>query len=120
MLVFAERLRAARRAKRVSQAVLAGKIGVSRATLQRWEKADRAEPPSAMDVNRIADVLNVNILYLLGVRAEPARGLYLENHEAALLRDYRALDAAAQQAVREMLADLLQTEQIRKSAQLCG
>lgn len=67
--MFAERLRFLRKKKKLSQVVLAERLGVANGTVAMWELGKR-EPDMKM-CSRIADFFGVSIDYLVGRTDEP-------------------------------------------------
>jgi repressor LexA len=67
-----ERLRQAREAKEMDQAVLAEKAGVVTRTLQRWEKGEQV--PDGIAITRLARVTNVQPTWLLTGEGEMYAG----------------------------------------------
>ncbi len=82
------RIRAARQARGMTQAALAGAVGVTRSAVAQWE-TERAGQVRA-NLTRIASVLGVSVQFLLeGTTGNTSEGP--ENAtELALLRLYRA------------------------------
>lgn len=64
MKIFAERLYELRTEKKISQAGLAKKLGVSPSVVCYWE-TDRSEP-TAPNLVKISDFFGVSVDYLLG------------------------------------------------------
>lgn len=62
--VFAERLRIARKERGLSQQALGEKIGVSKATISKYENC--INPPKIVHAKSLADVLNISFNYLIG------------------------------------------------------
>ena len=60
-----QRLRSARKLKGLFIADVAAQAGISADTLRNWE-TDRYQPHNPGDLKRLADVLDVNIEYLMG------------------------------------------------------
>ncbi len=70
IMTLGERLKNAREAKEWTQAELGKKLGVSDATINRYEKEQRRPDPEML--RRLADILDVSIDYLTG-RVDSAR-----------------------------------------------
>lgn len=64
-MTFAERLKQARKAKKVSQNELAGWLGVTQQAVGKWESGKASPDPAA--VARIAEFLSTTSDYLLGL-----------------------------------------------------
>lgn len=64
MLKFSERLKELRRAKRLSQQEFSKYIGVSKSSINMYERGERE--PSLDTIEAIADFFNVDLDYLLG------------------------------------------------------
>ena len=58
------KIKTLRRQHKLNQEVFAERIGVSRATLSRWERSEAV--PDSEQIARIADALEVSVRYLLG------------------------------------------------------
>lgn len=68
--MFAKRLKEARKRKNLLQKELASLLGVSRTTVTSWENGTRV--PEFETLQRIADVLEVSVDYLLGRSDNPS------------------------------------------------
>lgn len=71
MLVFAERLKAARIRRGLTQEELAAAVSVSRPTIAGYEAASKLRQPDFEVVCNIAEALMVSVDYLLGLTDEP-------------------------------------------------
>lgn len=90
-LTFAERLREALDEKRLTQADLAQRIGVTRSVVHGWVHGRFV--PKTEKLNRIAVFLNVSEAWLLGVPgAEKGRVEVITPELAELIRIYKLLD----------------------------
>ena len=67
--IFAERLRAARELRKMSQGDLAAKSGLQPSAISHFETGGRS--PSFENLKRLADALNVTTDYLLGRSENP-------------------------------------------------
>lgn len=89
---FGDRLTAAREALGLSQADLAGRIGVKLKTLQAWE--DDFSEPRANKLSILAGVLNVSLVWLLNGEGEglgAPEDYDLPEEVSALLTEMRQL-----------------------------
>ena len=85
---FAERLKSARKERKVSQDTLASEIGVSRRVISDWENANAAPPLDRLEP--LAQVLRKPISYFLTQPMERT-GYYLEDLSQLVLAYDRAL-----------------------------
>ena len=69
MKIFAERLLALRKARKVSQTDVAKEVGISFHSYRRYETDERE--PNAQTIVALADFFNVSTDYLLGRKDEP-------------------------------------------------
>ncbi|RJO62802.1 MAG: helix-turn-helix domain-containing protein [Dehalococcoidia bacterium] len=69
-IIFGERLKSARQKKGYMLKELSAKVGISHATLSRYEAGKYN--PDVKILNRLADSLNVSIDYLFGRTDDPA------------------------------------------------
>ena len=107
---FAERLRAQREMKGLSQAELAKRSGLQPSAVSHFETGRRA--PSFDNLRRLADALSVTIDYLLNRAEEPCgAGPVAEK----LFRDFAQLSADDQESLSKM-AELL-ADKNRKRAE---
>ena len=67
--LLGERISNARQAKNLTVEQLASRLGIKVSTLKNWE-ADRSAP-SASKINRLAGILNVPLLWLIGGSDKP-------------------------------------------------
>ena len=90
---FGDRLAGAREAAGLSQAALAGKLGVKRTTVEAWEH-DLKEP-RANRLSMLAGVLGVSMSWLLTGTGDgpeqPVDGAELDQDVADLLADIRTV-----------------------------
>lgn len=99
--IFSERLRAARKSKRLSQTDLAKKADLLPSAVSHFENGRRS--PSFNNLRKLADALGVTVDYLLGRAQEPkSQGLVAEQ----LFRDFERMSPADQEALAKM-AELL-------------
>lgn len=96
--VIGAAIASARRGRKLSQERLAHLVGVSRGTIQNWERGTHT--PGVDDVWRIADALDVTVDELIGRRAatgeEGGRGFL----------DLRVAGKPVQEVLEELLAEL--------------
>lgn len=110
--VFASRLTAARKRRRMTQDKLAELLSCSRASVQRWERG--LDVPSALTMLRIADTLHVSMNWLLGINATPERAVFPSHDERHLLDLYRELPEEWRPRLLETAKDLLKASQPRQ------
>ena len=84
------RIRAARLARGMTQAVLAEAVGVTRSAVAQWETGRAGQVTG--NLSRIAGVLGVNVEYLMFGNSKHAPAVAGQGDELALLRLYRACD----------------------------
>jgi transcriptional regulator with XRE-family HTH domain len=84
------RIRATRRERGLTQDELADRVGVSRSAVAQWETGRTGQVTG--NLSRIADVLEVNVEYLLYGEDKHAAGEARQGDELALLRLYRECD----------------------------
>src|ERR1700722_7040670 len=82
-----ERIRSARRERGLTQDDLADQVGVSRSAVAQWETGRTGQITG--NLSRIADVLEVNVEYLMYGNDKRAAGEVRQGDELALLRLYR-------------------------------
>ena len=121
------RLRELRKHSNYSQQDLADMIGVTKQTISQYERGVRE--PDFDNLLALCDVFNVSADYLLGkvdvtLRLLTSEGLKklsaadsLTSAESAILIDYRLLNAAGQQEVRNHLNYVLSQERFRKDTE---
>lgn len=121
------RLRELRKQSNYSQQDLADMIGVTKQTISQYERGVRE--PDFDNLLALCDVFNVSADYLLGkvdvtLRLLTSEGLKklsaadsLTSAESAILIDYRLLNAAGQQEVRNHLNYVLSQERFRKDTE---
>ncbi|MEH6462264.1 helix-turn-helix domain-containing protein [Chitinimonas sp. JJ19] len=112
MVAFAERLKALREARKLTQARLAELIGVNPRAYNRWERGNFV--PQLDTLIKIADVLNVTLDELTG-RAEVAHAPTVHNPKLyALLEEVDALPDAEQQALIILMDSLVKRAKINR------
>lgn len=84
------RIRAARRERGMTQDELSERVGVSRSAVAQWETGRAGQVTG--NLSRIADVLEVNVEYLMYGDDKRAVGDVRQGDELALLRLYRECD----------------------------
>ena len=93
LVIFTNRVQEMRKDNGLSQAQLAGLMGVSEEAVQSWESlSNYREPSSLADLIKLAGVLNVSTDYLLGITDE---------HNSSL-RDVAKTVGISQTAVRKL------------------
>ena len=84
------RIRASREDQGWTQDQLAAAVGVSRSAVAQWETGRTGQITG--NLSRIADVLEVNVEYLMYGNDKRAAGEVRQGDELALLRLYRECD----------------------------
>ncbi len=95
--VFAERLEAARKAKKLSQEELGKAVGLSRYPVMDWE-AHRKTPDIQM-ASRLAECLEVSLFYLLGETDDPTFSCFDGNF---FDRVYKSVDETSPQKMHNI------------------
>lgn len=111
MVIFGDRLKLLRNRKGLSQSEFAKQIGVSKSSVNMYERGDRE--PNFETLEAIADYFNVDLDYLMGksdvenrarfILGGPKGALELAPDESDLLHKYRRLDDAAKGRIRHMV-----------------
>ena len=111
MVIFGDRLKSLRNRKGLSQSEFAKQIGVSKSSVNMYERGDRE--PNFETLEAIADYFNVDLDYLMGKSEIENRARFvlggskavpdLTPDESDLLHKYRRLDDAAKGRIRNML-----------------
>lgn len=111
MVIFGDRLKLLRNRKGLSQSEFAKQIGVSKSSVNMYERGDRE--PNFETLEAIADYFNVDLDYLMGKSEIENRARFvpgvtnavstLTPDEADLLCKYRALDESGRGRVRNVL-----------------
>jgi transcriptional regulator with XRE-family HTH domain len=108
---FGEKLQKIRKRHRLSQEVLAERIGVTSNHLSRLERS--RFQPSAEILKRLAQVLNVSTDYLLSEGDEPTTEVRIENQPLAeRMKLLNTLDESEQQVVITLIDALLTKKKI--------
>jgi transcriptional regulator with XRE-family HTH domain len=99
-----ERLKQCRLALGYSAEVVAEKLGISPATMYRYENGDIEKMPARL-LDPLAHILNTTPAFLMGWSSEgaPAAPVILSDEDARLLHAFHAADPAIQSAVRKLL-----------------
>ena len=123
---FAIRLKELRTEAGLKQAELGKKIGVQRATINRWENG--SNPPSDENLLLLAQLFNTSTLYLRGDIDdrdmvltddwEEAKELVREADEELLLGVYRLLSPEMKRFVQSMARNALYTEREKEKKQM--
>jgi len=112
MAAFAERLKALREARKLTQARLAELIGVNPRAYNRWERGNFV--PQLDTLIKIADALNVSLDELTG-RSPTAQEPAVHNPKLhALLKDVDRLPDEDQQALVILMDSLVKRSQMSK------
>ena len=111
MVIFGDRLKSLRNRKGLSQAEFAKQIGVSKSSVNMYERGDRE--PNFETLEAIADYFNVDLDYLMGkseienrarsILSISTPATHLSADESDLLHKYRRLDDAAKGRIRHMV-----------------
>lgn len=97
MEIFSQRLRKARKTKKLSQTELAENAGFQPSAISHFETGKRS--PSFANLKKLADALEVTVDYLLGRAEEPTnQGLVAE----VLFRDFGKLSPEDQETISQM------------------
>ena len=104
VVLSGQRVSAARRAKKLSQAKLGMLVGASRATIARIEAGESVTLQWSW-VLGMTKALRVSVLYLAGEREDPTPPTYLTAMEFALVDVYRKLDKHGQEAALSTLLE---------------
>ncbi len=97
---FGDRLALAREAAGLSQAQLAGRLGVKPQTLRNWEE-DRAAPRSSR-LQILAGLLNVSMVWLMSGRGDPPSEPSARGEIRSLLADLQAVRAGQVRLAEDM------------------
>lgn len=97
---FGDRMALAREASGLSQAQLAGRLGVKPQTLANWEE-DRSAP-RANRMQMLAGLLNVSMVWLLSGQGAAPREPSARGEILALLADLRAVRAGQARLAEDM------------------
>lgn len=76
-MILADRLKTLREQKRLTQQEMANILEISKSAYIKYERGERE--PRIAQIEKIADVLNVSLGYLLGNSDEPRREVNLGN-----------------------------------------
>jgi len=91
------RIRAARRNRGLTQDQLAERVGVSRSAVAQWETGRTGQVTG--NLSRIAEVLDVNVEYMMSGDDKRGAAEARQGDEMALLRLYRACEPEDRQMV---------------------
>ena len=110
---FGERLREARSLRGLTQARLAEMLGISPRVYNRWERG--AAVPRLDTVVRVAEILDVSLDELVGLKETDASEFHLRNPELHnLYREVDRLSDEDQQALVVLLDSLVKRSQMRR------
>lgn len=106
-----ENLRLLREDKKVSQQKLADAIGVTQPSIYKYETHNIE--PDIETLKRMADYFDTSVDYIIGHtdirrKIEPTQPFELNEAEAAVMEQYRALSASEKQCVELLLKTLLE------------
>lgn len=102
-MTFGQRLRKARKEKKLTQIELANLLNVSNSSISDWEN-DKNRPNIEL-VEFLCGVLEVTPSFLMGVKSEEKQPL--SGDDARLLKDYHRLPEKKQQVVRDLISSFL-------------
>jgi HTH-type transcriptional regulator, competence development regulator len=85
MNALAERLKEARKQKKLTQRELAAKLSISQSTVALYETGDRNPDPDTL--NKLADFFNVSTDWLLGRTNNPSKERTNDKNKPILTRD---------------------------------
>ncbi len=111
--LFADRLRAIRIARGMSQEEMAKKLGTSKQVISRYETAQRIPKISA--VEEYAKKLGVDIMYFLGGN-DSANIDCLSEAEKELIGYFRTMTAESRQSILQISANLAALGQQKNNA----
>lgn len=114
------RIKIARDRKGMSLENIASEIGVARSTVQRYE-AGKIEKPKIPVVHAIANVLEVNPSWLIGVAENPSPAATAEKatiDETALLKIFRSLNRDGKSEALKRIAELSEIPRYTKDTKL--
>lgn len=98
-----ERIKLLRVQKNMTQKELGEKIGVSAVSIRHWESGTKN--PSMSAIIALAKIFNQSSDYLLGIISDQYRDdMLMDEHEIALLSNYRTLDKHGKMAVDSICA----------------
>ena len=119
MSKFSVRLRELRNARGISQQKLADKVGISKSSINMYERGERE--PGLDLVEAFADIFNVDLDYLHGKSNIPNKSLVsdttpnsLPDDENALLDLYRCLDRDDRAEIRGEMKQMLKAEKYKQ------
>lgn len=112
MKQFAERLRALREARRITQTRLAGLLEVDPRVYNRWERG--AATPQLETVVRIAHILQVSLDELAGLQAAKSEPRVRNPKLHALYEQMDGLSDEDQQALIILMDSLVKRSRMRK------
>ena len=95
-MTLGERIRSARKLKRMTQKELASKIGAAHNSVSDWENNKNKPDPDTIEL--ICGILDITPNYILGSSEDS-----LSPSEKALINKYRALDSHGKEAVDTIL-----------------
>jgi transcriptional regulator with XRE-family HTH domain len=110
---FGQRVYEAREALGLSQAEVAGKLGINQASYGAWERDPVALRPD--QVEQLAKILNVSIEQLYGVSAPKSRG-GPAGKARQIFERVSQLPRATQQRILANVEDALTAYEVRKGA----
>ena len=104
-------LRKLRQERGISQQRLADAIGLSQQSINHYE--NHKIEPDIMTLTQIADFFETSIDYLVGhteirQRIEPTQAYHLNENEASLITQYRALSPKERACVAQVIETLLE------------
>lgn len=105
--IFSERLRTARKSKRLSQVDLAKRTDLLPSAVSHFENGRRS--PSFDNLRKLADALEVTVDYLLGRAQEPKSSDLVAEQ---LFRDFERMSTADQEALAKMAEVLAKKNKI--------
>lgn len=108
-LTFGEKIKEARKAKKLTQKQLADKIGAAHNSISDWENDKNKPDPDTIEL--LCGVLDMTPNYLLASTPDE-----FSPAEKAIIKKYRALDPSGQEAVSYTLAH--ETSRVRQLSEL--
>lgn len=114
------RLKELRKEKKLTQEDLAGKIGVSKITILRWENGERQIKPEKAE--QLAKYFRVNVGYLLGYEKDPIKSLedFIRESDdpySSMRQDILQIFEYIDPKEKELLYNIVKVFQAQKEAQ---
>ncbi len=112
---FAERLRALRKQRNLSQSELAGLVGVHYNHIGRYERGESR--PGATTLKRLADALGISTDYLMeGHTEQAARGRFEDRELLRQFQEVERLDDDDKVVIKKLLDAFLMKKRVQELA----